>query len=65
MLVVALAASATLGALFVAKKPADDDLPAWPATPQPLRIDMPRDVRIAALWPPDSAAPDTSGGAIF
>ena len=49
VLAAALAASIALGALFVAKKRVDADLPSWPPTPQPMRIDVPRDARIAGL----------------
>ena len=45
----ALAASVALGALFVAKKRVDTDLPSWPPPSQPMRIDVPRDARIAGL----------------
>jgi hypothetical protein len=49
-LAAALIASLALGLLFVARKPADTDQ-AWPPSPQPMRIDMPRDSRIAAERP--------------
>jgi hypothetical protein len=54
----ALAASVALGALFVAKKRVDADLPSWPPS-QPMRIDMPRDARIAEL---QVSAPDVPSG---
>lgn len=55
----ALAASVALGALFVAKKRVDTDLPSWPPPSQPMRIDVPRDARIAELQVP---APDSHAG---
>ena len=47
VLAAALAASIALGALFVAQKRAAHDMPSWSPTPQPIRIDIPRDARIA------------------
>jgi len=54
VLAAALAASIALGALFVAKKRVDADLPTWPPS-QPMRIDVPRDARIAQLRAADPA----------
>jgi hypothetical protein len=49
VLAAALAASIALGAVFVAQKRAAADQRSWPPTPQPMRIDEPRDVRIAGV----------------
>lgn len=49
VLAAALAASIGLGALFVAQKRAAADQSSWPPTPQPMRIDVPRDARIAEV----------------
>jgi len=49
VLAAALAASIALGAVFVAQKRAATEQRSWPPTPQPMRIDEPRDARIAGM----------------